>query len=548
VTTESSRAERLQLNTSRGQRRWTYDENIELMHCFYLAKRDGTGYRNRLKRLWDLRNPDKCVLSVNVLCCHARNIQTGHMLPDHELRRIENLCTHDSGSPENCELLSGPICQSIEESEPASMREPSTEPAIVFSGDTASLGILSDKFDKLTIEHNTENSSLPKLSSVSKRFNEVAVEVNECLKCLLEGCTPSLLQCVHLLYAAAATVADLLHQAPSRSRQSQGSWKYRLNRRIRTLRGDLSRLVAGGFPPSGSHRLLYLLSGLHCKYNISSVSSFQVATEKLKQKITSYASRLRRYQQRSQRYFQNRRFQRNEKRFYSQLLEDSDAKFTPPELNQLESFWKGIFQRRSVANLQATWVSELQAQLAAKHMEVCEPKIDMDMFILCLKRLRNWASPGPDGIQGFWIKKFPALYGALLHHYNVMLQNGTLIPEWFPRGRTLLIPKSSDTSIPKNFRPITCLNILYKLWTACLTELLTGHFQVNSLLHPAQKGCARGQLGCVDHLLLNNRIWHQVKSKNRSLSVSWLDYKKAYDSVPHNWIVWCLHLFRSTLH
>ena len=69
-------------------------------------------------------------------------------------------------------------------------------------------------------------------------------------------------------------------------------------------------------------------------------------------------------------------------------------------------------------------------------------------------------------------------------------------------------------------------------------------FHVNDLLHPAQKGCARDQLDYVDHLLLNNRIWHQVKSKNRSLSISCLDYKKAYDSVPHNWIVWCLQLFR----
>ena len=69
------------------------------------------------------------------------------------------------------------------------------------------------------------------------------------------------------------------------------------------------------------------------------------------------------------------------------------------------------------------------------------------------------------------------------------------------------------------------------------------HCVVNNVLHPAQKGCARGQLGCVDHLLLNSRIWHQVKSKNRSLAVAWLDYKKAYDSVPHNWIIQCLKMF-----
>jgi len=38
-------------------------------------------------------------------------------------------------------------------------------------------------------------------------------------------------------------------------------------------------------------------------------------------------------------------------------------------------------------------------------------------------------------------------------------------------------------------------------------------------------------------------IWHQLKSKNCSLAVAWLDYKKVYyDSVPHNWIAHCLQL------
>ena len=73
--------------------------------------------------------------------------------------------------------------------------------------------------------------------------------------------------------------------------------------------------------------------------------------------------------------------------------------------------------------------------------------------------------------------------------------------------------------------------------------LMFDHCATNRLIHPAQNGCAKGQYECTDHLLLTNRIWHQVHSKNRSLSVAWIDYKKAFDSVPHNWIIECLHLF-----
>ena len=33
-----------------------------------------------------------------------------------------------------------------------------------------------------------------------------------------------------------------------------------------------------------------------------------------------------------------------------------------------------------------------------------------------------------------------------------------------------------------------------------------------------------GEQGCIDHLLLTNRLWHQVRRNYRSLSVTWIDY------------------------
>ena len=110
-----------------------------------------------------------------------------------------------------------------------------------------------------------------------------------------------------------------------------------------------------------------------------------------------------------------------------------------------------------------------------------------------------------------------------------------------PVGRTLLIPKATDLTNPKNYRPITCLNIIYKMWTGCLTTLMLNHCDNHQILH---QGCSRGQQGCVDHLLLTSGVWHQVSSRSRSLSVAWIDYRKAFDSVPHNWLLECLRLFQ----
>jgi len=93
VVSDSTGTERLHPN--HGRRKWTRDENIELMRCFYLAKQDSKGYQSRIKRLWDSRNPSKVSVSVNILYCHARNIQTANMLTSYELARLKEACGDD---------------------------------------------------------------------------------------------------------------------------------------------------------------------------------------------------------------------------------------------------------------------------------------------------------------------------------------------------------------------------------------------------------------------------------------------------------------------
>ena len=50
--------------------------------------------------------------------------------------------------------------------------------------------------------------------------------------------------------------------------------------------------------------------------------------------------------------------------------------------------------------------------------------------------------------------------------------------------------------------------------------------------------------GCKDQLLINKAILEEVRSKRRNLSTTWIDYKKAFDSVPHSWIVKSLELYK----
>ena len=87
-----------------------------------------------------------------------------------------------------------------------------------------------------------------------------------------------------------------------------------------------------------------------------------------------------------------------------------------------------------------------------------------------------------------------------------------------------------------NFRPITCLPLLWKLLTAVLADELYRHLDENNLLPWEQKGCRKGSRGTKDLLLIDKMIVKNCKRRLTSLGVEWIDYRKAYGMVPHSWI------------
>ena len=111
-------------------------------------------------------------------------------------------------------------------------------------------------------------------------------------------------------------------------------------------------------------------------------------------------------------------------------------------------------------------------------------------------------------------------------------------------GRTTLIFKSGEENKAKNYRPITCLLTMYKLTTLIVTERVYQHVIANNILPFEQKGCTREARGCKEQLMLDKNIMEVVKTQRRSISMMWVDYKKAYDSVPHTWIKKVLTMYK----
>ena len=55
----------------------------------------------------------------------------------------------------------------------------------------------------------------------------------------------------------------------------------------------------------------------------------------------------------------------------------------------------------------------------------------------------------------------------------------------------------------------------------------------------------RGKMGCQDALLKDRMVIEDADIKGNHIAMAWIDYKKAFDSVPHGWLKDCLSSLRT---
>ena len=80
-----------------------------------------------------------------------------------------------------------------------------------------------------------------------------------------------------------------------------------------------------------------------------------------------------------------------------------------------------------------------------------------------------------------------------------------------------------------NYRPITCLPLMWKLLTGVIADHMYAH--LDQSFYPKSR---KGSRGANDLLYIDRAVIKEVKSRNKNLAMAWIDYKKAYDMVPHS--------------
>ena len=72
--------------------------------------------------------------------------------------------------------------------------------------------------------------------------------------------------------------------------------------------------------------------------------------------------------------------------------------------------------------------------------------------------------------------------------------------------------------------------------------LLTNHVLHNNIITNEQAGGKKGTWGTTEQFLINKSTLKEVKNLRRNLVTVWLGYRKAFDSIPHSWLLQALKL------
>lgn len=186
--------------------------------------------------------------------------------------------------------------------------------------------------------------------------------------------------------------------------------------------------------------------------------------------------------------------------------------------------------KRCEAQCRAVWLQDLKNELSDLQKQG-EVKISATIIKKQLRKMPNWKYPGPDGMQVYWLKKFRALHQIIATQLNECLFLRS-VPDWLTKGRTVLVVKDKGKGGDvANFRPTTCLPLMWKLFTGVLADTTYEHLERKSLLPEEQNGCRRNSRGTKDQLLidLDKMILRNRRRRKRDLGMVWVDYKKLYD-------------------
>ena len=195
----------------------------------------------------------------------------------------------------------------------------------------------------------------------------------------------------------------------------------------------------------------------------------------------------------------------------------------------LNDFFASVFTNEDLNN-----VPDIDDKTVTAYLETLE--ITYDDVYKELGQLDKNKSPGPDNVHPNVLKECKesiALPLALI--FQKSIANGSIPHKWKYANITPIY-KKGDKTCTQNYRPISLTSIVCKILERLIRNRIFQHLEANRLLSDKQFGF-RPKRSTTTQLLLALDHWTKLLDEGENFDVMYMDYAKAFDSVPHRRLV-----------
>ena len=149
-----------------------------------------------------------------------------------------------------------------------------------------------------------------------------------------------------------------------------------------------------------------------------------------------------------------------------------------------------------------------------------------------IQKAKSGKAPGIDGVPPGILKSYPQSWIALLTSlFNAVFQSGQYPTEW-SIAKLFTVYKKGPRSDPRNYRGISVISFLAKLYDPILNSRLSRWFKPDVEQAGAQK-----HRGCCEQLLTLRLLVDFARHSKQTLFVTFVDFRQAYDRVPRRRLI-----------
>lgn len=219
-------------------------------------------------------------------------------------------------------------------------------------------------------------------------------------------------------------------------------------------------------------------------------------------------------------------------------LECSDGSITSSDIQKAELlnvFFASVFTNEDKSSIPT--IEKKCSNVSISDVHITPAAVEKK-----LSALKTAKTPGIDCIHPLLLKECRHELCEIVARLFQQSLNYGQVPDMWRRAQVTPLFKKGNKQSCSNYRPVSLTVVLCKLLETFVRDVIMDHMEANHLFSQYQHGF-RSKHSCISQLLEIVEHWSEILEDGGSIDCIYLDFAKAFDTVPHERLLYKLQAY-----